>query len=203
MLKEAASVSLMVLALSFAWLAAGLRDAVLGIRYEVRAARMDAVAEIRAARASALAEIQATRAELRAELGAIRGDFRDAAGGLHAALDQRLEGLERQVERGLTSTEGKLLDELTILRSDASQVLQSTNRMVELTTPQVLGFTAAAKVTAGELAHTARTWRRETPAIAENVREATANVKQATRLSKWHKLLLVGSLAAAVVGIAR
>jgi len=191
----------MVVALSFAWLAAGVREAVLGIRDEVRAARADAVNEVRATRAAAIAEIRATRAELRAELRAVREDLRGEVGEFRLTLDRRLEGLERQVERGLTSTEEKLVSELSTLRADASQVLQSTNQMVELVTPQILGFTAASKVTAGELAQTARTWRRETPAIAGNVREATANVKQATKLSKWQKLLLLGTAAAAVVGV--
>jgi len=198
-LREAIAIGTMVVALSFAWLAAGVREAVLGIRDEVRAARADAVDEIRATRAAAVAEIQATRAELRAELRAVRKDLRSEVDGFRLVLDRRLEGLERQVERGLTSMEG----ELAVLRSDASQVLQSTNRMVELVTPQILGFTAASKVTAGELAQTARTWRRETPAIAENVREATANVRQATKLSKWQKLLLLGAAAATVVGVVR
>ena len=202
-MREALSIGIMVVALSFAWLAAGVREAVLGIRDEVRAARADAVNEIRATRAAAIAEIQATRAELRAELRAVRKDLRSEVSGFRLVLDRRLEGLERQVERGLTSTEEKLVSELSVLRSDASRVLQSTNRMVELVTPQVLGFTAASKVTAGELAQTARTWRRETPAIAENVREATANVKQATKLSKWQKWLLLGSAAVAVVGVLR
>jgi hypothetical protein len=198
-LREALSVGIMVVALSFAWLAAGVREAVLGIRDEVRAARADAVSEIRATRDAAIAEIRATRAELRAELKVVRKDLRSEVGGFRLVLDRRLEGLERQVERGLTSMEG----ELAVLRADASRVLQSTNRMVELVTPQVLGLTAASKVTAGELAQTARTWRRETPAIAENVREATANVRQATKLSKWQKLLLLGAAAAAVVGVAK
>lgn len=199
MLKEAASISLVVTAMGFLWLVAGVRGALDSAVAELRASRQAAVGEIQATRRELMAEVRALRQEVKASRQALEVEVSK----LNASLVSGLEDLERQVSGGLTSLTTGLMEEATILRSDASQVLKSSNRLVELMTPQILGLTAASKVTAGELAQTARTWRRETPAIAENVRETTANVRQATKLSKWHKLLLIGSVAAAVVGAIR
>jgi len=203
MWREAVSVSVLLTALSFTWLVLGVREALEWAKVEARVAREEVLEEVRVTREQLLEEIRATRLGLQGEVSGLNRQLQSELTRLNSTVVIRLEDLQRQVERGLTSAQENLLEEVQIIRSDASQVLRSSNRLVELITPQVLGLTAASKVAAGELAQTARTWRRETPAIAVNVREATANVKEATKLSKWQKALLLMAAGAAVVGVLR
>lgn len=172
-----------------------------------RAALLEAVASTRTA---LLAEVAQTRQALVAEVRALREQAQSEVAATRAALDHRLASVEARADGRLGSIQAQVAAEVealspTVTRTlaGAHQVTERLSRMIELLTPQALGLVAASKVTAGELAQTARTWRRETPEIAANVRETTRNVATATKLSKWQKLLLIVGAGAAAVAAAR
>lgn len=168
-----------------------------------RAALLEAVANTRAALVAEMAE---ARRELIAEVRGLRQQAQTEVASTRAVLDQRLASIEARADGRLEGAQAEveaLSHAVTRTLAGADRVTERASRMIELLTPQALGLVAASKVTAGELAQTARTWRRETPEIAANVKETTKNVAAATRLSKWQKVLLVLGAGAAAVAAAR
>ncbi len=155
--------------------------------------------ELASARADIVREIRASRRQLlqRLDLAGRRADEHAAAALM--LLDNRsreLVGAAADVAADVDAAAIAALDQYGAMAA-------RTTKLIELLTPQALGLVAAGKVTAGELAQTARTWRRETPEIAANVRETSRNVAAVTRLSKWHKIMLMAAAAAAAIGVVR
>ena len=60
---------------------------------------------------------------------------------------------------------------------------------------------SAGKVAAGSVAKTARTWERETPQIASNVKEATGNAAKLTGFLRKYRVVLA-AVGAFIAGIA-
>lgn len=183
------------------------------LRQELQLQAQASREEIQATRAALVAEIQATRRDLRAELRLTRSAAERQIDNLASRLDARLADVAARADQRLEQTVdvvdvrlGEVTQQLTqsIANTDQqiAQLIGDTDRMVKLITPQALGTIAATKVAAGAVAKTAKTWERETPAIAQNVKQTTGNAAKISRfLSKWKVLLAIGGIVAAAIGL--
>jgi hypothetical protein len=183
------------------------------LRQELQLQAQASREEIQATRAALVAEIQATRRDLRAELRLTRSAAERQIDNLASRLDARLADVAARADQRLGQAVdvvdvrlGEVTQQLTqsIANTDQQivQLVGDTDRMIKLITPQALGTIAATKVAAGAVAKTAKTWERESPAIAQNVKQTTGNAAKISRfLSKWKVILAVGGIIATAIGL--
>jgi methyl-accepting chemotaxis protein len=200
--------------------------------------------ELQATRAALIAEVQATRSDLTTQLtsaredllsrtdrqvSALRGDVMGEVAEVRKTVDRRLGDTLERVDTALATMDalhGDLkptLDNaaaITAQAKDASAILLRRDALPA----QLLGVTAAAKVTLGQTAETMREIQRATPEIVSNIKATTQasteaskntalvlhNFAEATKpLPKWARVALavapplvqVGATVATTVAI--
>lgn len=135
---------------------------------QVQAARKDLVGQIQAARGDLTGQVAAVRVDLFRQVGALRVDTTKLANRVVDTTDRRVGDSLARVDAALAKVEelrGDLkptLDNtaaITAQAKDASEVLLRRDALPA----QLLGLTAAAKVTLGQAAETMRDFQRATP----------------------------------------
>ena len=159
--------------------------------------------QIQATRAALLAQIQATRGDLSGQvestrkdlLGrterqavALRGDVMGEVSEIRKTADRRLGDTLARVDAALAQVDALRADlkptlenaaSITAHVDDASAILLRRDALPA----QILGVTAAAKVTLGQTAETMRDIERATPRMLSTWDEIGANVKATTQAS--------------------
>lgn len=181
---------------------------------EIQATRAALVAEIQSTRGDLTSQVQSAREDLlgRADrqVSALRGDVMGEVAEIREAADRRVGDMLGRVDTAL-GTMNVLHDDLkptienvaaiTAQAKDASAILLRRDALPA----QLLGLTAAAKVTLGQTAETMRDIQRATPEIVANIKATTeasteasqntaqvmANFAKATRpLPTWARVAL-------------
>lgn len=209
-----AAVFLVALAVCAIVVSRDVIQVVMDMRSELHAANMRVFAELDAARVDANAQLDVTRQGALAladkQLTGLRTDAKAELDAYRATADMRLsETLQRAdaalqcIETLEKNTEPILAhaNAITAHTDDATSVLFRRDALPA----QLLGVTAAAKVTLGQTAKTMREIEAATPEIAANVQAATessakasedtaklmANLTAATKpLPKWLRIML-------------
>ena len=126
--------------------------------------------------------IQDSRKDVLREVAALRKDTMRQMDELRTVADARLEDISRRADAQISQVNGTVagigialapslqhVANVTAHADEASSILLARNGLPA----QLLGVTAAAKVTLGETAQTMRTVREATPQIAASVQHAT------------------------------
>jgi ABC-type transporter Mla subunit MlaD len=157
---------------------------------EIQATRVALVSEIQATRGDLTGQVQSAREELlgRAErqVAALRGDVMGAVAEIREAADRRVGDTLGRVDTAL-GTVNVLRDDvkptldnvatITSQAKDASAILFRRDALPA----QLLGLTAAAKVTLGQTAETMRDIQRATPEIVANIKATTEASTEASK----------------------
>jgi hypothetical protein len=146
--------------------------------------------ELAATRTALLTEIDAARADVSGQIAATRKDVLAEADGQLSAVrdvaDQRLGDALARVDRALGTVDALRQDlqptlanvkALTDHANEASAILLRRDALPA----QLLGVTAAAKVTLGQTAETMRDIQRATPEIVTNIKATTQASTEASR----------------------
>jgi len=216
--------------LSFAALCLILSWVAHQVSHQVENLRLDVNAQLTAARTDAARQVEAARKDLlirsERQIKAARSDLMsfvehsaeivnnragEALATVHTGMalaNAQINGIREDVRPTLEHTAS-----ITARADGAAEILFRRDALPA----QLLGITAAAKVTLGETAQTMRTIRLEAPLITANIRRATdetalsaqqtriamGNFAEATRpLPKWlrYPLSLTGAIAPTVAG---
>jgi len=157
---------------------------------EIQATRAALVAEIQATRGDLTSQVQSAREDLldRADrqVSAVRGDVMGEVAQIREAADRRVGDTLRRADTAL-GTMNVLRDDLkptienvaaiTAQAKEASAILFRRDALPA----QLLGLTAAAKVTLGQTAETMRDIQRATPEIVANIRATTEASTEASK----------------------
>jgi len=166
-----------------------------------RALPVAVCAEIQATRGALVAEIDATRADLISQVDAARKDVLAKADGQLTALQaqsfQQIADFRDVADRRLGDTLARVdtaLGTVDALRADlqptianAASISSHVNEASAILfrrdalPAQLLGVTAAAKVTLGQTAETMRDIQRATPEIVGNIKSTTAASTEASK----------------------
>ena len=178
-----------------------------------RAAALSAIADTRK---DLLKEVANTRAEVLQQVTALRADVMTRADTLESNADTRIVEISGKLDAQLTRTNDTLASvagglqptltntaSITAHADGAAAILFRRDALPA----QLLGVTAAAKVTLGETAQTMRTIRDATPAtvktwqnIGTNVAGATASVDKLLHPHWWDRVLGYGLNGALLFG---
>jgi hypothetical protein len=165
-------------------------------------ARLDTIsgkadAQLTATRREALAEIAAWRSDTAGQLAGIRADALEAVGMAAAPVSEVAETVA-EIHQDLKPT----LDHAASITAHADEASAILLRRDALPA-QVLGLTAAAKVTLGETAQTMRSVKDATPKIAESAvaiaDDARREADAIARPKHWYERILGPAYAAARV----
>jgi ABC-type transporter Mla subunit MlaD len=157
--------------------------------------------EIQATRAALVSEIQATRGDLTVQVQSAREDLLRRAerqvAGLRGDVMAEVSKIRVAADRRVGDTLGRVdtaLEAVNALHNDLKPTLNNTAAITEQTKDasailfrrdalpaQLLGLTAAAKVTLGQTAETMRDIQRATPEIVANVKATTEASTEASR----------------------
>jgi ABC-type transporter Mla subunit MlaD len=157
---------------------------------ELQATRTSLVDEITGARADVTGQVEAAREDLLSrtdrQVSALRGDVMGEIAEIRDAADRRVGDTLARVDTAL-GTVNALHDDLkptldnasaiTAQARDASAILLRRDALPA----QLLGVTAAAKVTLGQTAETMRDIQRATPEIVDNIKATTQASTEASK----------------------
>ena len=157
---------------------------------ELQATRMALVGEITDTRADLTGQVEAARQDLLSrtdhQVSALRGDVMGEVAEIRKTADRRIGDTLGRVDTAL-ATMNALHDDLkptldnaaaiTAQAKDASAILLRRDALPA----QLLGVTAAAKVTLGQTAETMRDIQRATPEIVNNIRATTQASTEASK----------------------
>ncbi len=185
-----------------------------GISREIQNARAGLLAEVGTARADLTEQVEAARKDVlvrsERQVAAVRTDLMREVGEIRLAADRRVGDTLARADRALATVEALRQDvkptldhsaAITAHAEAASAVLFRRDALLA----QLLGLTAAAKVTLGETAQTMRSVRGAVPGflaqgqdIAANFQAITSNVNRLTK-PRWYDRLLGYSLNGVVI----
>jgi hypothetical protein len=163
---------------------------VAAVPVEIQATRGALVSEIEVTRSALIGEVHSAREDLLGrtdrQVTALRGDVMGEVAEFRVAADQRVGDALGRVDTAL-GTVNAIHDELkptfentaaiTAQAKDASAILFRRDALPA----QLLGLTAAAKVTLGQTAETMRDIQRATPEIVKNIKATTEASTEASK----------------------
>jgi len=181
---------------------------------QIQATRAALVAEIQATRSDLTSQVESTRKDMlgrtERQVAALRGDVMGEVAEIRKVADRRLGDTLGRVDAALVQVDALRADLKPTLENAASITAHANEASAILfrrdaLPAQLLGLTAAAKVTLGQTAETMRDIQRATPEIVNNIKATTEasteaskntalvmhNFAEATKpLPKWARIAL-------------
>lgn len=157
---------------------------------EIQATRAALVSEIQATRNDLTGQVQSAREDLLShterQVVALRGDVMGEVAEIRVATDRRIGDTLGRVDAAL-ATANALHDDLKPTLENAAAITQQAKDASAILLrrdalpAQLLGLTAAAKVTLGQSAETMRDIQRATPEIVANIKATTEASTEASK----------------------